>query len=315
VSRTCSPTCQLVRILPETKKTHVLHHANGLFRLGNKLILSLLYLLLRLRAQLVIVMGVSARRGAELPSGSLDASSNSIKRQTGLLDTLASARGKVDIGVEGRIPPSQETALDLCILGQTGLADALHSERILLKRRGQRILAGTGMLLMQRLAAGKTGPGDRMGKRLRLGLGRRWCRESGLCLGWGGGGREEVDLLTDGAPEVLECLLNIRRVIVRLVRVLGTVELAASARAILKLAHEKGQEQNLRDSQHLLVNCLQGINPLLQVNVVGRKLGLSSFSPVSDSQFEVWLSRRSKPCPRPAPIAPWYIEKCARQKV
>lgn len=138
------------------------------------------------------------------------------------------------------------------------------------------------MLLVQRLAAGNTGPGNRMGERLGLRLGGRWCRESGLRLGWGGSRREEIDLLADGATEVLECLFDIRRVIVRFVRVLGPIVLAASAYAISKLVREKGSA-NLRDSQHLLVNSLQSINPLLQINVIRRKLGLSSSSPVSDS--------------------------------
>lgn len=133
--------------------SHILHDTNSLLGLRDKLVLGPLNLLLGLVAELVVVEGVSARCGPKLPGGALDAGLDRIQRQAGLLDALARARGEREVGVERRVPPGQEAALDLGVLREAGLADALLRERVLLERRGQRVLAGARVLLVQGLAA------------------------------------------------------------------------------------------------------------------------------------------------------------------
>lgn len=71
-----------------------------------------------------------------------------------------------------------------------------------------------------------------MAEGLGLGLGGRGSDESGLGLTGRGGGGEEGDLFADGAAEVLEVLLDIGRVIVRLV-VVGRALSAVSFCALL----------------------------------------------------------------------------------
>ena len=58
-----------------------------------------------------------------------------------------------------------------------------------------------------------------LGLRLRGG----GCGEGGLGFGGGGRGGEQLDLLADGAAEVVEGLADVGRVVVGLVGVLGAV--------------------------------------------------------------------------------------------
>lgn len=105
--------------------THVLHHSHGLLGLSDELILSLLNLFLRLRAELMVVMsgGGSSRQS---PGGTLDARLDGVKVQTGLLDVLTGASSELEVGVESGIPSSEEAALDLRVLSEASLANALH---------------------------------------------------------------------------------------------------------------------------------------------------------------------------------------------
>ena len=86
-----------------------------------------------------------------------------------------------------------------------------------------------------------------------LGLGLRAGRCGKRCLGLCGGcgARQEVDLLGDGAAEIVERLAEVRRVVVGFVGVL------------------RG------DLEHSRVHLPQRIDALLELDVVGRKLGLS----------------------------------------
>lgn len=123
-----------------TRKTHVLHHANSLLSLGHKLILGLLNFLLRLRADLLFVCGIprallcrSNRRHRQLPNAALGLGLRSVEGQSRLFDTLACPGSKHNVRVQGGVPSSQETALNLRILRQPGLANALLCQSKLLK--------------------------------------------------------------------------------------------------------------------------------------------------------------------------------------
>ena len=111
--------------------TYVLHHTHGLLSLANKLIFSLLDLSTSILTEVVEVA----------TGGSLLAGLDRVKGQTGILHVLASLGGKHQVGVEGGVPSSQETRLDLAILGQTSLADLLLSKGILLQSGSERVLA------------------------------------------------------------------------------------------------------------------------------------------------------------------------------
>ena len=225
---------------PETKqkKTHILHHADSLLRLRHKLVLGPLNLLLRLGAQLVVVVVVRRRRGpadagdAQLPRRAPDARLDGVERQARLLDRLARARRKHEVGVERRVPARQEAALDLRVLRQPRLAHPLHRQRVLFERRRQRVLARARVLLVQRLAARQTGPRDGVRERLGLRLGRGRCRQGRLRLGRRRGRRQQVHLFADGAAQVRERLLDVGRVVVRLVRVLRAVCMGGEGRRV-----------------------------------------------------------------------------------
>lgn len=205
-------------------ETHVLHDADGLLRLGDKVIFGLLNLLLRLGAELCLLVGLRLGGGSHLPRVALDASLDGVEGQTGLLNILTRAGGELEVRVEGGVPPGQEAALDLGVLGQARLAHALHRQGIFLQGGSQRVLTGAGVLLVQRLAASQAGAGDRVGEGLGLRLGGRGSSQGCLGLGGGCGRREERDLLANGAAEILEGLLDVGRVVVGFVGVLGAVK-------------------------------------------------------------------------------------------
>lgn len=110
-----------------------------------------------------------------------------------------------------------------------------------------------------------------MGKGLGLGLGDGGCGEGGLGFGGAGGGGEELDLLADAAAEIGDVFADVG-VVVALVGVL------CSAPWSVFVQWRYSIHGYIRDLQHLLVNLLQGIHPLLKLNVVRRKLGLVSVS-------------------------------------
>ena len=260
--------------------SYVLHDTNGLLSLSDKLVLGLLNLLLGLVAQLRLLVGLGAGRSAsKLPSVALDTRLDGIEGEAGLFNALASAGCKHQVGVEGGVPACQETALDLRILGQAGLAHALHGQGILLEGSSEGVLAGTGVLLVEALAAGKTGAGDGVRERLGLRLRAGGCGKGSLGLGGGAGRGQQGDLLADSAAEILEGLLDVGGVVVRLVGIVRAaslcVGLGPSAREGKRKARRKVREgQNLRHSEQLLVHGLERIDSLLEVDVIRGKLGL-----------------------------------------
>lgn len=170
-------------------------------------------------------MGVLAvARGAgQLPGGALGAGLDRVEGEAGLLDVLARARREHQVRVERRVPAGEEPALDLGVLREAGLADALASQGVLLQRRRERVLARPRVLLVQELRARQARARERVVERLGLRLGRRRRDQGRLGLGGRRGVRQEVHLLADGAAEVLEGLLDVGRVIVGLVGVLRAV--------------------------------------------------------------------------------------------
>jgi hypothetical protein len=204
-------------------QTHILHNTNSLFGLGDELVLGLLNFFLGLRAQLWLLVSLVALVTANAESGALGVSLDSIQRETRVLNVLAGASSEVQVSVESSVPTSEESALDLSVLGKTGLANTLAGKRILLQGRRKRILASTGVVLVKQLAARQTGAGDSMAESLGLRLGSRRSDESGLGFGGRGGGGKKADLFADGAAKILEGLLDVRGVVVGLVGVLRAI--------------------------------------------------------------------------------------------
>jgi len=165
-------------------------------------------------------------RARKLPCGALGPGLGGIEGQPGLLDILAGAGSEHQVRVQCGIPPSEVAALDLGILRQPGLADALHGQRILLQSRGEGVLAGAGVLLVQSLAASQRSSGDGVRERLGLRLGARRGRQGSLGLGRGCSRGEKRNLLADGPAEILEGLLDVRGIVVGFVRVLRPVQRA-----------------------------------------------------------------------------------------
>lgn len=163
----------------------------------------------------------SVGRSTNLPRVTLDPSLDSIKVEPRILDVRAGARREAQVGVERRVPAGQEAGLDLRVLGQAGLAHALHGEGVLLESGGQGVLALPGVLLVEDLGAREGGAGDGVGEGLGLGLGGGRGGQGGLGFCRGGGGGEEGDFLRDGAAEVLEGLLDVRGVVVSFGGVVG----------------------------------------------------------------------------------------------
>lgn len=112
------------------------------------------------------------------------------------------------------------------------------------------------------------GAGNGMAKCLGLGL----CRGRGGqgSLGFGGrrGVGKEVDLFRDGAAEVVEGLADVCWVVVGFVGILGARQSDAGTRV-------GGRRRLVRDLQHRRVHLFQRIDPLLELNVVGRELSLA----------------------------------------
>lgn len=191
--------------------TYVLHHTNSLLGLANELILGLFNLLTGILAQVVQVTTGS----------SLLASLDRVQGKTGVLNILACLSSEHEVGVESSVPASQKTGLNLRVLSQTGLADLLLGQSVLLQRVSQRVL--TLDALRKSLGSGERSAGDGVVEGLGLGLSGGGSSQSCLGLGGGAGLREKVDLLVDGAAQVVEGLADVGRVVIGLVGVLGAV--------------------------------------------------------------------------------------------
>lgn len=147
----------------EKTKTYVLHHAHGFLSLTNELILRLLNLLAGILTEVIQVTVGS----------SLLASLDRIQSETSVLNILPRLRSEHQVGVQRGVPSSQETGLDLRVLGETGLANLLLSQSVLLQRSGERVLSLAA--LHQGLGTGERSARNRMVEGLGLGLsgGRR----------------------------------------------------------------------------------------------------------------------------------------------
>jgi hypothetical protein len=215
----------LTHNVPFQVYTHVLHNTNGLLSLGDELVFGLLNFFLSLGAQLLLLVGlVVVGVTANAESGALGVSLDGIQRETRVLNVLAGAGSESQVGVESSVPASKEAALDLGILGKTGLTNTLAGKRILLQGRRKRVLAGTGVVLVEELAAGQTGAGNSMAESLGLRLGSGRSDKGGLSFGRRGGRRKKADLFAYGAAKILERLLDVRGVIVGLVGVLRAIK-------------------------------------------------------------------------------------------
>ena len=217
-------SAKLGRGLRAEPNAYVLHDANSLLRLSDELVLSLLNLGTGLLAQLFLhtIFAASLLSG-ESKSTTLGVGLGGIKVQARVLDGLAGACRKHDVGVQSGAPAGQEPALDLSILRQPGLADLLAGDGKLLESSGKRILASARLLTGKHVGAVQRSAGDGMAEGLGLGLRGGRCSEGGLSLSWRGSGRQEVDLLGDGTAEVVEGLADVGGVVVGLVGVLGAV--------------------------------------------------------------------------------------------
>lgn len=171
---------------------YIFHHANSLLCLAYELVLGLFNLLPGL---LVQMLNVALRS----PLASLER----IEHQPRILDVFARLGRKHQVGVQGRVPPSQKAALDLSVLAQPGLADLLRRKGVFLQADGELIftvLVGLGEVVR----ASQSGAGNGMAKGFRLGLrGRRGAQRS-LAFTGRGRLRKELDFLADGATEVVE---------------------------------------------------------------------------------------------------------------
>jgi hypothetical protein len=277
--------------------TYVLHNADRLLGLSDKLVLSCLNLGPRFLAQVVFGNVLAGGLAGQCECGALCARLGGVQAQPRVLDVLAGTRGELDVGVQRRTPAGQEAALDLGVLCQARLADLLAGNGVLLERGGERVFAGACLLRGEHLRGVEGGAGHGMAERLGLGLcgGRR--DEGSLGFGGRGGVGEEVDLLRDGAAEVGDGLADVGWVVVGFVGVLraaGTVlEGGAGAR---------GRRDSVRDLQHARVHLLQRIDPLLELNVVRRELRLLGGG--LTLLMATACSGTGAPCPRPGQPAP-----------
>lgn len=252
--------------IPERKKgnkTYVLHHANSLLGLANKLIFGLLDLRTGILAQ---VIQVAVGTG-------LFASLDRVKHQAGILNVLARLSSEHQVGVEGGVPAGQEAGLDLSILGETSLANLLLGQSILLQGSCKRVLALGA--LRECLGAGEGGTGDRVVEGLGLGLSGRWGCQGSLCLSGRGCLGQELDLLVDSTAQIIEGLADVGRVVVGLVGVLGAVHERWRRLAPVEKAMS-GAESNRDYSRHLqqlLVDKLERIDALLKLDVFIGELG------------------------------------------
>ncbi len=111
-----------------------------------------------------------------------------------------------------------------------------------------------------------------MAEGLGLGVGGGGRGEGGLHVGGGGGGGEEVDFLGDGAAEVVEGFADVGRVVVGFVGVLG-----AGGEESVEIGGVRGSGGEggcVRDLEELLVDLFEGVDALLEGDVVRGKFCL-----------------------------------------
>lgn len=200
--------------------THILHDANSLLGLSNKLIFSLFNLRPRFFAQLLLGQVLASSLAGQGECRALGTSFGRIQAQSRVLDILASACRKLDVGVQRRTPAREEAALDLCVLRKTSLADLLGCDGVLLEGCGERVFARAGLLGCEHVRGVQGRAGDGMAECLGLGLCGGWRDEGGLGFGGGCGVGEEVDLLGDSAAKVSDGLADVGWVVVGFVGVL-----------------------------------------------------------------------------------------------
>lgn len=109
-----------------------------------------------------------------------------------------------------------------------------------------------------------------MAERLGLRLRRGRCGEGSLGFGGRGGVGEEVDFLRYGAAEIGDGLADVGWVVVGFVGVLRAGEGMLDSKLLLG----GGLSGVVRDLEHGCVHLLQGIDSLLELDVVWRELGL-----------------------------------------
>ena len=95
-----------------------------------------------------MLLGLLARQGE---GAALDVGLGGIQVEPRVLDGLAGAGRKHDVCVERGAPAGQELALDLCVLGEACLSDLLAGDGVLLEGGGEGVLAGAGLLALQRV--------------------------------------------------------------------------------------------------------------------------------------------------------------------
>jgi hypothetical protein len=200
--------------------THVLHNANRLLSLSDKLVLGGFNLGPRFLAQVILGHVLAGGLAGQGECGALCARLGGIQAQPRVLDVLAGPCSKLDVGVQRCAPARQEAALDLGVLCKARLADLLAGNGVLLEGGGERVFAGAGLLRREHVRGVEGGAGHGMAERLGLGLCGRRRNEGGLGLGGGGCVGEEVDLLRDGAAEVGDALADVGWVVVGFVGVL-----------------------------------------------------------------------------------------------
>ena len=103
--------------------TYILHDTLCLLDLANKVILLRLNLGASLLAQgrLVVRVETAALNLALLRC------LGAIEHESAVLNVATGLGGKLDVGVEGRLPASQEASLNLLVLGQPSLANFFFS--------------------------------------------------------------------------------------------------------------------------------------------------------------------------------------------
>jgi len=228
----------------------VLHDAHGFLGLVDEFVLCLFDL--GALGLCVVFLGVGLVLVVEGVVNALDTGLGRIEIEAGVLDVLTGALSELQVGVEGSAPASEEALLNALVLVQASLANLLFGDSILLQSLGERVV-GTGtanVALVQQLAASQGSASDSMVEGLGLRLCLRGSGKGSLSFGGRGGARQKLDLLGDVLGQVGERLADVGRVVVCFVGVLRC------------------------DREQLLVHKLQGIDALLELNVVWRQLRL-----------------------------------------
>jgi hypothetical protein len=119
-----------------TRSTHVLHDALRFFDLANELVFLSLDLSTSLLAQGRLIIRVEPTALDLALLGRL----GGVECESGVLNIATGLGGELNVGVEGCLPASKETCLDLLVLSQSCFANLLFSQRILLQSLGEGLL-------------------------------------------------------------------------------------------------------------------------------------------------------------------------------